>query len=121
LECRPVRRTAKQAFHRPGIRLPRYLLRDRDAIYGVAVRQTLARMGIEAVVIAPRSPWQSPYVERFLGSLCRECLNHVIVRNERHRHRIVSDYLAYYHHARPRLSLDRNAPVRDGIFGRHRS
>jgi transposase InsO family protein len=68
-------------------------------------------MDIEEVVIAPRSLWQSPYVERFIGSLRRECLNHVIVLNERHLRRIVSAYLAYYHQARPHLSLDCNAPV----------
>jgi transposase InsO family protein len=68
-------------------------------------------MGIEEVVIAPRSPWQSPYVERFIGSLRRECLGQVIVLNERHLRRIVSDYLTYYHQARPHLSLQRNAPV----------
>jgi transposase InsO family protein len=90
---------------------PRYLLRDRDAIYGSQVRQTLQSMGIEEVVLAPRSPWQSPYIERFIGSLRRECLDRVTVLNERHLHRIVSAYLAYYHQARPHLSLERNAPV----------
>jgi transposase InsO family protein len=68
-------------------------------------------MGMDEVVLAPRSPWQSPYVERFIGSLRRECLDHVIVLNERHLHRIVSAYLTYYHQARAHLSLGRNAPV----------
>jgi transposase InsO family protein len=90
---------------------PRYLIRDRDSIYGAEVQQALQNMGIEEVVIAPRSPWQSPFVERFIGSLRRECLDHVIVLTERHFHRIVCDYLDYYHRLRPHLSLDRNAPV----------
>jgi transposase InsO family protein len=62
-------------------------------------------------VIAPRSPWQSLFVERFIGSLRRECLDHVVVLNERHLHRIVSEYLTYYHWARTHLSLGRNAPA----------
>jgi transposase InsO family protein len=90
---------------------PRYLIRDRDSIYGAEVQQPLENMGIEEVVIAPRSPWQSPFVERLIGSLRRECLNYVIVLNERHLHRIVSGYLTYYHTSRAHLSLDRNAPV----------
>jgi len=73
---------------------PRYLIRDRDSIYGREVRLTLENMGIEEVLIAPQSPWQSPYVERLIGSLRRECLDHVIVLNERHLHRIVFSYLA---------------------------
>jgi transposase InsO family protein len=87
------------------------LIRDRDSIYGREVEQALNGMGIEEVLIAPRSPWQSPFVERLIGSLRRECLNHVIVLNERHLHRIVSEYLTYYHRARTHLSLGRNAPV----------
>ncbi len=79
------------------------------------MRRTLEGMGVEEVVIAPRSPWQSPFVERFIGSLRRECLDQVIILNERHLHRIVSSYLDYYHRARAHLSLDRNAPVRRDI------
>jgi transposase InsO family protein len=104
-----VSKQLREAF--PFETAPRYLLRDRDAVYGSRVSLTLASLGIEQVVLAPRSPWQSPYVERFIGSLRRECLNHVIVLNERHLRRIVSAYLAYYHQVRPHLSLARNAPV----------
>ena len=68
-------------------------------------------MGIEEVVIAPRSPWQNPYVERMIGSLRRELLDHVIVLNEAHLCRLVTSYLEYYHTVRPHLSLDRNAPI----------
>lgn len=76
---------------------PRYLIRDRDSIYGREVQQALENMGVHEVLIAPQSPWQSPFVERLIGSLRRQCLDHVIVLNERHLHRIVSEYLAYYH------------------------
>ena len=58
---------------------PRYLLRDRDRIYGISFRQRVQHMGIEEVVIAPRSPWQNPFVERLIGSIRRECLDHVVV------------------------------------------
>jgi transposase InsO family protein len=68
-------------------------------------------MGIEEVITAPRSPWQTPYVERIIGSIRRECLDNVIVLNERHLRRILSDYFVYYHESRAHLGLDRNAPV----------
>ena len=95
----------------PFEKAPRYLIRDRDSIYGSKARQSLEHMGVEEDLIAPRSPWQSPYVERLIGSLRRECLDHLIVLNEGHLHCIVSQYLAYYHQARAHLSLDRNAPI----------
>ncbi len=90
---------------------PRFLIRDHDGIYGQDFRQRVKHMGIEEVVIAYRSPWQSPYVERLIGSIRRECLNHVIVFNEAHLLRILTEYFAYYHEARSHLSLDRNAPI----------
>ncbi len=90
---------------------PRFLIRDRDGIYGVDFRQRIKHMGIEEVVTAPRSPWQNPYVERLIGSIRRECLNHVIVLNERHLRRILSSYFEYYHGSRTHLSLDRNSPI----------
>ncbi len=68
-------------------------------------------MGIDEVVIAYRSPWQSPYVERLIGSIRRECLDHLIVLNEAHLRRILASYFEYYHRSRPHLSLERNAPV----------
>ena len=70
-----------------------------------------ARLAIEEVLIAPRAPWQNPYCERVIGSIRRECLNHVIVLNEAHLKRILTEYFAYYHHCRPHLSLDRNSPT----------
>jgi transposase InsO family protein len=79
--------------------VPRYLLRDRDGIYGAHFRRRLKNIGIEEVVIARRSPWQNPYVERLIGSIRRECLDHAVVLNERHLKRILARYLSYYNHA----------------------
>ncbi len=90
---------------------PRFLLRDRDSIYGQHFKNRIKNMGIEEVVTAARSPWQNPYVERIVGSLRRECLNHFIVLNERHLRRILHSYLEYYHEHRTHLSLNRNSPI----------
>jgi transposase InsO family protein len=68
-------------------------------------------MGIEELLIAFRSPWQSPYVERLIGSIRRECLDHVIVLGEEHLRRILAEYFGYYHQARAHLSPDRNSPI----------
>ncbi len=89
---------------------PRYLLRDRDAIYGDRFRRRVRSLGVKEVMIAPSSPWQSPYVERLVGSIRRECLGHVIVINERHLKRLLSSYFKYYHRARTHLSLDKQPP-----------
>jgi putative transposase len=78
-----VSRQIGEAF--PFDTAPRYLLRDRDGVYGSEFRRTVKSMGIEEVLIAPHSPWQSPFVERLIGTIRRECLNHVIVCNERYR------------------------------------
>ncbi|MGB2986791.1 MAG: integrase core domain-containing protein [Phycisphaerae bacterium] len=90
---------------------PRFLIRDRDSIYDEFFRRRVKHMDIEEVVSAPRSPWQNPYCERLVGSIRRECLDHVIVINERHLRRILASYFEYYHLARTHLSLDRNAPI----------
>ena len=90
---------------------PRYLLRDQDGTYGPAFRAGLDAIGIEDVRTAPRSPWQNPYVERVIGSIRRECLDHVIVLNERSLQRMLRSYVAYYHHWRTHLSLGKDAPV----------
>ncbi len=90
---------------------PRFLMRDRDGIYGDVFRQRNTNLGIEEVVGAPQSPWQNPYVERLIGSIRRECLNHVIVLNEAHLRRILTEYFDYYHVARTHQSLVCNAPV----------
>jgi transposase InsO family protein len=88
----------------------RYLLRDRDSIYGEFFQQRVGHMGIEEVQIAPRSPWQNPYCERLIGSIRRECLDHVIVLNERHLHHVLRSYMDYYHTWRVHRSLDMDAP-----------
>ena len=90
---------------------PRYLLRDRDRIYGVSFRQRVQHLGIEEVLIAPQSPWQNPYVERLIGSIRRECLDHVIVLHERHLRRLLTSYFRYYHHWRTHLALAMDCPV----------
>src|SRR5213593_1554807 len=89
---------------------PSYLLRDRDSVYGHVFRQRLKGMGVGEVLTAPHSPWQNPYAERLIGSIRRECLNHVLVLGERHLRRILTRYFAYYHGARTHLSLDKDAP-----------
>jgi transposase InsO family protein len=89
---------------------PRYLLRDRDRIYGASFRQRVQHMGIEEVLIAPRSPWQNPYVERLIGSIRRECLDHVIVLHERHLRRLLTEYFRYYHHWRTHRALAMDCP-----------
>mgnify|MGYP001769384496 FL=1 len=70
---------------------PRYMIRDRDAVYGDAFRARIEAMGIEEVLIAPRSPWQNPYVERMIGTLRRDCLDHVIALDERHLRRVIRE------------------------------
>jgi hypothetical protein len=89
---------------------PRYLLRDRDAVYGVAFSRRAQSMGIHEVKTAARSAWQNPYVERLIGTLRRECLDHVVVLYEIHLCRRLRDCLIYYHGARTHLSLDKDAP-----------
>ena len=84
---------------------PRYLIRDRDSIFGGTVVALTKGMGIEEVVTAPRSPWQNPYVERLIGSIRRECLDHVIVWNETSLQRILRSYFHYYENSRTHLAL----------------
>lgn len=67
-------------------------------------------MGIEEIVTAPRSPWQDPFVERVIGSIRRDCLDHVIVLNERHLRQILRSYLGYYHRSRTHLALGKDTP-----------
>jgi len=89
---------------------PKYLLRDRDAIYGKHFRKRIRSLGMKERLIAPRSPWQNPYVERVIGSIRRECLDHIVVLNERHLKRILRSYFAYYHRWRPHRSLEMDSP-----------
>ena len=99
---------------------PRYLVRDRDAVYGEVVKRRLRGLGIRDRPIAPRSPWQNAYVERLIGSARRECIDHVIVLGESHLRRIMSRYAAYYNESRTYLSLGKDPPIGRAIerFGR---
>jgi putative transposase len=90
---------------------PRWLVRDRDAIYSGEFRRRVAGMGIRELVCAPYSPWQNPYAERLVGSLRRECLDHVIILGGAHLRRVLARYVFYYQRARTRLSLEKDAPV----------
>src|SRR5438309_8032553 len=94
----------------PNDSAPSYLLRDRDEVYGQQFRHRVKGMGIDEVLTAPHSPWQNPFAERLIGSIRRECLNHVLVLGERHLRRILVRYFEYYHRARAHLSLDKDAP-----------
>jgi putative transposase len=89
---------------------PSYLLRDRDSVYGHVFRHRVKGMGIDEIVTAPQSPWQNPLAERLIGSIRRECLDHVLVLGERYLRRTLTRYFAYYHEARTHLSLDKDAP-----------
>ncbi len=88
---------------------PRYLLHDRDHAFA-ALAATTSSMGIEELRAAPRSPCQNAYAERLIGSIRRECLDHVIVVNETGLVRVLGRYLAYYHHSRTHLSLAKDSP-----------
>jgi transposase InsO family protein len=104
--------TAQQIINAfPYEETPRFLIRDRDDIYGDYFKDRMKSLGIEEVPIAPRSPWQNPYCERVIGSIRHDCLNHLIVLNGKHLYRILTDYFDYYHNSRPHLSLDRNSPT----------
>ena len=100
---------------------PKVMIRDRDNIYGADFVRKVRAMHIEQVITAPRSPWQNPYCERVIGTIRRDCLDHVIALGERHLRRILHEYLEYYHGSRTHLSLDKDAPkpraretIRDG-------
>ena len=88
----------------------RYVLRDRDAIYGTDFAAMTRDMGMEEVLTAPRFPWQNPFAERLVGSIRRECLDHVIVWNERSLRRTLHSYFAYYQRSRTHLTLGKDAP-----------
>jgi transposase InsO family protein len=89
---------------------PRYLLRDRDRVYGDDVHRRISSLGIEELLTAPRSPWQNPYVERLIGSIRRDCLNHFVILNTRHLKRTLVSYFGYYHGSRTHLGLDKQCP-----------
>lgn len=98
----------REAF--PFDQLPRYLLRDRDAIFGNHFREQVRDLGISEVLSAPRSPWQRAYRERVIGTIRRECLDHVIVFHENALRRTLHSYFDYYHRSRTHLSLGKDSP-----------
>ena len=98
--------------------IPRFLHRDRDSVYGRMFKRKVAAIGIEEVISARKSPWQNPFAERVIGSIRRECTDHVIALGERHLVRVLRRYATYYNESRTHLSLMRNSPsprqVEDG-------
>jgi putative transposase len=90
---------------------PRYLLRDRDGNYGEKFQEAISWLGIRQVLSAPQSPWQNAYVERLIGSIRRECLDHVIVFNEIGLRRILKSYFEYYHEDRTHIGLEKTTPA----------
>lgn len=98
----------REAF--PWDQTPRYLVRDRDTIYGQDFAAITKGMGMEEVVTAPRAPWQNPYAERLVGSIRRECLDHIIVWNQRSLRRTLQSYFAYYERSRTHLALAKDTP-----------
>jgi putative transposase len=88
----------------------RYLIRDRDGAYGDEFRRRVQSLGTQEILTAPRSPWQNAFVERLIGSIRRECLDHVVILNQRHLRRILKRYLTYYHRSRTHLALEKDAP-----------
>ena len=104
-----VARQLTEAF--PWNEAPRYMIRDRDRIYGTVVTRRLRAMGIRDKPTAPASPWQNGFAERLIGSIRRECLDHIIVLGEEHLRRILRSYADYYNGVRTHRSLNKDAPV----------
>src|SRR5262249_35144059 len=98
----------REAF--PWNEAPRYLIHDRDAAFS-AWTTTAASIGIEEILTAPQSPWQNTYAERLIGSIRRECLDHIIITSERGLRRVLDEYVAYYLKSRTHLALNKDAPV----------
>jgi len=89
---------------------PRYLIRDRDKKFGDEFTQRVESLDINQVLIAARSPWQNPYVERVIGSIRRDCLDHTIIFHERHLRRVLKEYIRYYNEYRTHLGLEKDCP-----------
>src|ERR1700688_3387412 len=90
---------------------PSYLIRDRDGAYGEVFIRRLRSMGIRDHPTSPRSPWQNGYAERLIGSIRRECIDHIIVSSERHLRHVLLSYMKYYNEMRTHLSMEKDAPV----------
>src|SRR5215469_8280262 len=95
---------------------PRYLIRDRDGVFGLEVSRRLESLRIEEVLTAAQSPWQNAYAERLIGSIRRECLNHFVILNARHLKRTLAAYFRYYHASRPHLGLGKQCPIERPII-----
>ena len=108
-----IARQVTEAF--PWAEAPRYLIRDRDRVYGAAVTHRLRAMGIRDKPIAPGSPWQNGFAERLIGSIRRECVDHIVVLGEAHLRRILTKYAAYYNELRTYRSLGKDAPIHRAI------
>ena len=108
-----IARQITEAF--PWNEAPRYLIRDRDRVYGAAVTRRLRAMGIRDKPIAPGSPWQNGFAERLIGSIRRECTDHVIALGEGHLRRVLQSYARYYNESRTHRSLNKDAPVHRAI------
>ncbi len=104
-----VARQITEAFHWD--EAPHYLIRDRDRIFGRVVTRRLRSMGIRDKPTAPASPWQNGFVERLIGSIRRECVDHIIVLGEMHLRRVLKSYADYYNSVRTHRSLNKDAPV----------
>src|SRR5262245_57481395 len=104
-----IARQITEAF--PWDEAPRYLIRDRDGIYGVAVTRRRRAMGIRDKPIAAGSPWQNGYAERLIGTIRRECVDHLIVFGEGHLRRILGEYTVYYNSSRTHRALSQDAPL----------
>ena len=103
--------TARQILEAfPEDTAPRYLIRDRDQIYGECFQDRLRDLGTAEVLTAPQSPWKNPFAESLIGSIRQECLDHVIVLGEQHLRRILRRYFEYYQESRTHLSLGKDAP-----------
>ena len=94
---------------------PRYLIRDRDRVYGTVVTRRMRAMGIRDRPIAPGSPWQNGFAERLIGSIRRECVDHLIILGKAHLRRILTKYAVYYNEVRTHRSLNKDAPIHRAI------
>ena len=108
-----IARQITQAF--PWDETPRYLIRDRDRVYGAAVTRRLRAMGIRDKPIAPGSPWQNGFAERLIGSIRRECTDYVVALGEGHLRRLLQSYARYYNESRTHCSLNKDAPIHRAI------
>ncbi len=90
---------------------PRYIVRDRDGVYGEVFNRRVRAMGIRDRPTSPRSPWQNAYAERLIGSIRRDCLDHVVVFGEQHLRHLLQAYQQYYNKVRTHLSVYKDAPV----------